>query len=67
MKFKIAEQWCSLGMRFLKHLTQNKATYEDQVVIITFNNHFKWPNQYGQLAIVGGGGGGGGVLYTIFV
>ena len=33
LKFKVAEQWCSLGMRFLKHLTQHKASYEKQVCI----------------------------------
>lgn len=33
LKFKAAEQWCSLGMRFLKHLTQHKTTYEDQVYL----------------------------------
>ena len=31
LKFKVAEQWCSLGMRFLKHLSQHKESYEEQV------------------------------------
>lgn len=31
LKFKLAEQWCSLGMRFLKHLTQHKEGYEEQM------------------------------------
>ena len=30
-RYKEAEQWCSLGMRFLKHLSQLKPSYEDQV------------------------------------
>lgn len=31
LHYKEAEQWCSLGMRFLKHLHQLKPTYEEQV------------------------------------
>ena len=30
-KFKSAEKWCTLGMRFLKHLSQHKSCYEEQV------------------------------------
>lgn len=32
LKFKSAEQWCSLGMRFLKYLNQQKLIYEEQVM-----------------------------------
>ena len=31
LRFREAEQWCSLGMRFLKHLDQQKPAYEEQV------------------------------------
>ena len=31
LRFREAEQWCSLGLRFLKHLDQQKPVYEEQV------------------------------------
>ncbi len=31
LRFKEAEKWCGLGMKFLKHLPQLKTTYEEQV------------------------------------
>ncbi|KAL5493599.1 hypothetical protein EMCRGX_G014803 [Ephydatia muelleri] len=31
LRFKEAEQWCSMGMRFLKHLPQMKPNYEEQM------------------------------------
>ena len=48
LRFREAEQWCSLGMRFLKHLDQQKTAYEEQVgenthsahVVIFENNFF---------------------------
>lgn len=30
-RYKEAEQWCTVGMKFLKFLTQLRASYEDQV------------------------------------
>lgn len=33
LRFKEAEQWCSMGMRFLKHLPQMKPSYEEQVCV----------------------------------
>ena len=30
-KYKVAETWCTLGMKFLKHLSQHKESYEEQV------------------------------------
>ena len=31
LRYKEAERWCSLGMRFLTHLSELKSTYEEQV------------------------------------
>ena len=35
--YKEAEQWCGMGMRFLKFLTQLKSSYEEQVSRIFVN------------------------------
>lgn len=31
LRFREAEQWCSMGMKFLNHLSHLKQTYEEQV------------------------------------
>lgn len=31
LRYKEAERWCSLGMRFLTHLSELKSTYEEQI------------------------------------
>ena len=46
-RFKDAERWCSLGMRFLKFLKQLKPSYEDQVT-----THFSLPNSIAILTSV---------------